>query len=154
MRWQKNRTAFWLVKRIQSNSARRRSAASRACESSTAAKLTVGNNKTSAPNASSECASSCACSVARVTTTRFPSSSFLTASNGTPRQAQNPVRTRFYQDLAEPHAELFGLFRASAQFLAHKFLSVGGKNASLQSQLAILSSRPGTKWNLAASFQF
>src|ERR1700735_2022034 len=154
IRRQKNRTAFLLVKRIQSNSGRRSSSASRARESCTAEKLTVGSKTTSAPSALRECASSCAWSVARVTTTRFPAKGFLIASNRTPRAAQNLVYARFNQDLAEPHPESFGIVRVAAQFFAHKFFSVGRIDAGFQSQFAVLMPRPGAKRNLTPSLQF
>jgi hypothetical protein len=49
-------------------------------------------------------------------------------ANGSSREAQNFVRARFQQDLAEALSCCDGIRRRAARITADKFTAVGGKN--------------------------
>src|SRR6202044_749261 len=138
------RTAFWLVKITQSNSANRRSAASNSAEFSGGAKLTIGNWRTSAPSASNSAVSSCACSGARVFTTIFPDSGSL--CNGPSRKMQQTIGTRPEKLASDFFSQGLGVVLIVANLFpaaAKTFGAVGGEHTSIKNHLARLDSRPG-----------
>jgi len=127
----KNRTAFWLANKIQSNSWKRAIARSTASQFSGGAKRTAGSSSVSAPNPSSAANNFAAWSAARVTTMRFPASGLgeprraaLSASNRPSRETQNSLRARFPQRLPEPSTNRFRVAHGTALISAKAFLSV------------------------------
>jgi hypothetical protein len=76
----------------------------------------------------------------------------LSISYGAPRKAQDAIRARLKQDLAESSSHLFCISRRTALVAAEMFLAVGGKHTSLKKQATSFQPRPGSERDLAAPF--
>src|SRR5579862_5953706 len=153
-------TELALVKRTQSNSCQRWSAASSGAKFSGVEKATSGKEIGMAPRRSSLVTRSELCSTARVMTMRWPKRAEAAADARGERSAtlaahflQDGLGAGVDEEAAHVFAEGAGLIERSGGALADVLNAVDAADAGFEDEFVAFDASPGAQGNLAAAFE-